>query len=802
MGVERDTSAKATGTAGTTAAGGGADAPVKAAAPKLLQFDARPFTKTRKVYDPLSRPFHRLNSPSFDIDAKGGFISKVRSSGDGHACGCRNPDDFKSSVFGKAIVGAVVDAVILAVTNGIPGAKDALDKVEEQAKKRGVDPRQAVIDFLSNTLERALFGGFMRFIPSWVPVNRQSYGPSFNTEDAHNVDAAGREQEVEVQGRLSRSYQTHHHRPYTQWSHYYQWAFHVDPMPGFKHLVGKGNVRSKADKATDRSGASSNDDPREGAIFIYDESSQHHLECLLDVGAFSIPPGNQKGQPAFVHPGVFYDKSWPTWPQSEDWFWAAGRYVYDCTHVTPPVKNEEGKDVELSPTLINPVKAFAVGRYEAALFEESDEPIPVTTFSFFACKRGGYYDFEGKHIAFNGENYEFAVDLPAVPEDKTVFDIGQISNFAKNTLVIRPRLLQKIEFAPYLAGADSQLLWARVQPIIQVVPGPDGTLPRMVKVTVPLKDFPDGSDACGFTISFGWLAPGVPRGVKKVTVKLDNLRLNGEKESLRMSVCVNGRWIFVPTTKPVGRDITSPHDLVQNFPDAAGLVFHLPPEKSVHVTAHGMHRRGFGEFIETLPTTNTDSRKDRRLSVGGVINLDPETEKILKEAVETKLGDIIPAEFWGKAKPVQEALDNDNFRKLLGKAVEDLVGQRRIAVWEEDVDFIEADATKKHEIACAVAREMSVFPVDAFNKPNEPMGFLERGGFASGTVPANPPEFDMKSLTAKLQNQKSASNTVSFTTQKTIETNDGGYIAFFKNGDEQDYILKVTATIADPDPPK
>jgi hypothetical protein len=215
-----------------------------------------------------------------------------------------------------------------------------------------------------------------------------------------------------------------------------------------------------------------------------------------------------------------------------------------------------------------------------------------------------------------------------------------------------------------------------------------------------------------------------------------------------------------------------------------------------------MHRRGFGEFIETLPTTNPDSRKDRRLSVGGVINVDPKTQELIKKAVETKLGDIIPEKFWGKAKPVQQALDNDNFRKLLGKAVEDLVGQRRIAVWEEDVDFIESDDKKKNEIACAVAREMSVFPVDAFNKPNEPMGFLERGSFAAGTDPQTPIDLEMKSMATKLQNQSSAIISVTFTTQKSRQTNDGGYIARSLDNAKKDYVLKVTATIAEPDPPK
>jgi hypothetical protein len=767
--------------------------------------DTRDFTHKRKVYDPLSRPFHRIGSRSYDtqVDVFNSVARKERSSGVGHDCGCRNPDDFKSSVFGAAILGAVVDAVELAVKKAVPGAKEAEDAVK---KLSGRDFAQELKDFLSTLIERELFGSFLRFIPSWAPVDRDGFGPSFKNlgaDKTHNV-VNGREAEVEIEGRLSRSYQTHHHRPYTQWSRYYHWAFHVVPMKGYAHLVGLGNIESDDDRAILKANPE-----RFGAINLYDDA-QSHLECLMDVGAFSTPPGNTKGGQVLTHPALFYDKRWPFWPQSGDWFWAAGRYVYDCTHVRkektkpdPEIPDDKAREVELSPTLINPVKAFAVGRFEAATFDETDAPIPVTRFSFFACKRGGYWDFEGKHLPFNADNYEFAVDLPPVPDEKVSFDVGQVADFDINTLVIRPRLLKKIEFAPYGTGLDSPLRFHTQAPVIQLVTPPEGSLPRMVKVIVPMKDIPADRDAYGFTLTMGWLSPTAATSVKKVTVKLAQLKLlDDTTDNLRMSVSVNGRWVFIPANNPTNKLIVSPNDRLQNYPDDTGIVLFLPVESGVHITAHGMRRFGLGEFLETKPTVDpTDQSKDRRLAVGGVFNVDEKTEKTIKDVVEKKISEVIPEKFWGNAKPVLTALDNDNFRKLLGKAVSDLVGQRRIVVWDNDVDFLESDPKRQHEIACAVAREMSVFPVALLNKPNGPMSFLQVGEFKIGTTPEDDGAFRVRSMLNTLATNKTAITTIEFRTDKSFQVTDGGFIVTESNRGF-DYALKVTATIADPDPPK
>jgi hypothetical protein len=792
------------------AAGAGATPPVTAA-PTPLKINNGAFTVDRKRYDPLSRPFHRLNARTYDkqVDV-GPTPGKVGPSGKGRDCGCRTADDFKSSVLTAAIVGTLIDTLDAAVSKALPGAAAVRAALEKQFGNKTDDLKKKITDFLSNLFERTLFGGFLKFIPAWVPVNRQGFGPSFDAEDAHNVGDDGREAEVEVEGRLSRSYQTHHHRPYTQWSRYYHWAFHVLPSVGFKHLVRKGSLRNKSDN--DLENASNQTLQR--AIEIYEDGlgldSRAHLECLLDIGAFSKPPGDTTGKQVLTHPGIFYDKSWPMWPQSGDWFWATGRYVYDCTHATE--EKEDGKDIQLYPSLINPVKAFATGRYEAELFDESDEPIPVTRFSFFACRKGGYWDFDGDHIPFGTVNYEFAVDLPPAPGGDVAYDIGAVGDFALNTLLIRPRLLQKIAFAPFSA-VDDTIRWHSEPPSIQVVRPTDGSLPRMVKVTVPMDTVPKDVDGYSFTISFGWLAPGAPTGVKKVTVKLAEIRFLQDRSDLRMTFCVNGRMIFFPTTNPP-KVFTGPRDSLQGFPDDTGIVLFLPPEKGVRITAFGMQRNGFGKFLETNrlvdPTFNGDESKrtdDRQLAVGGIFNVDKKTEDDLKKLAEKKISDVIPPALLGRFRKIEETLDDDTFRKLLGKAVSDLVGQRRIVVWEKDVDFQESDAAKKDEIACAVAREMSVFPVGLiFNDPNDPKGFVEFQSFDAGTFPGNQASIlDVKAMLSRQQSQNSATTTVEFNARPLVQAKDSEFVVSVLNdidGNVVDYVLKITATIADPDPPK
>jgi hypothetical protein len=798
-------------------------------APTPLQVNTRQFTVDRKAYDPLVRPFHRLNARTYDTQVDvGPTPSKIGPDGKGRDCGCRNRSDFKSSVLTGAIVGAFIDGLDSAINKAIPGSRDLRQALEKALLGKDTDLKKSLTDFLSKLFEGGLFGGFLKNIPSWVPVNRKGFGPDFDAKDAHNV-VDNTEAEIEIEGTLTRSYQTHHHRPYTQWSRYYHWAFHVVPAVGFKHLVRRGQLKSDADKSLE---ADTSTKQFSEAINIYDFDpgkgdgildTQADFECMLDIGAFTIPPGD-RGQP-LVHPGIFYDQSWPFWPMHGDYFWAAGRYVYDCTHVTTVKEKDQEKpdqpetEVDLHPALMNPVKAFATARYEATLFDESDEPLPCTRFSFFSCRKGGYWDFDAdKHLPFGNVDYEFAIDLPPAPSGDVSYDIGPLGDFALNTLVIRPRLLQKIEFAPHKAGGESPLRWHTEQPKVEIVKPADGSLPRMVKLTVPMSTVPKNVDGYGFTISFAWLAPGVPTGVKKVSVKLDKMIFQKERDDLRMTIAVNGRMVFVSTKNLSSKNLLNPSDSLQGFPGNAPIVLFLPPEKFVRISAHGSHVRGFGEFLEdhvlvdpAQPEDDPKNRtKDRRLAVGGVFNVSPDVEKFLKEAAEKKLGEQIPKQLQGNLKKFIDTLDNEDFRKLLKSAVGDLVGQRRIVVWDKDVDFQETDAAKKDEIACAVAREMSIFPFDFANFNNGPMGFVEFGNASTGgfdnrsaaTFPGDQSRLNVQAMSDRLKSTGSAVTTVDFFARPVTQVEEEEFAVVQLNPGDTDYQLTVSVTIADPDPPK
>jgi hypothetical protein len=341
----------------------------------------------------------------------------------------------------------------------------------------------------------------------------------------------------------------------------------------------------------------------------------------------------------------------------------------------------------------------------------------------------------------------------------------------------------------------------------------DGSLPRMAKVTVPMSTVPKNKDGYGFTLSFAWLAPGAPTGVKKVTVKLDKIVFNQNRNNVRMSIAINGRMIFLSTANVVNKTLINPGDPLQGFPGSAGITLFLPPEKSVRISAHGAQRRGFGEFLEekvtvdpTQPGDDVKTRtKDRRLAVGGVFNVSPEVQKALEDAAEKKLGEVIPDKLQGPFKNVIKVMDKEEVRKLLKAAVGDLVGQRRIVVWDKDVDFQESDAAKKDEIACAVAREMSIFPVDATNINNTPQGFIEfqfEGDNDAGTFPGDQSRLDVQNMLANLKNTGSAVTTIEFNARPAFQVEEEEFVVFQVNPGEVDYALTVSVTIADPDPPK
>ena len=771
------------------------------------------FTSTRKGYDPLHRAFHRVNFTGYDFALDNDpklLMTKEPPSGEGYPSGCRSPDDFTTSALMNALFDGLFEGLKNAANLAVPGSKQAIDLLNAQIKQQtGRDFEDELKKLLANAVEGAFFRTYMVHVPSWVPVNRKGYGPDFDSTNAHNVvteqGADGndkkKESEVEVEGVLSRSYLSRHHRPYTQWSRFYHWSFQVTPAPGFKHLVGLGDLlpeREDNDLFKDVSKGN-----REAGNALYNgpradkRTPVSTLECMLDLGALSNPPGDQPGgfnpsQP----PSILFDKRWPFWPQSGDYFWASGRFVYDCTHASNEKKT--GDKHGLHPTAINPIKAFAVTRYEAFKFDELDSFIPVTRFMFFATRKGGYQDFDDKSdIKITDTDYEFIVDLPPVDPDFGEFAIGRTPQFNLNTIVARPRLLKNIAFAPYGTGFDSNLRFHNQEPIIQLVRPTDGKPIRQMRVKIPMSKMPSNRDAWGFVLTMGWADDSQAAKVKRVVVKMPDLIFKRSSDQLRYNVCINGRWIYFPTTNPVGSD--SKHfrnisDGSQNHPGPDGLVLHIPDDGAVVITAQGMRRDDQGKYMETHKTTDADLTKDRRLRVGGVIQIDDATAKFIRDEIEKGLGRQIPDGVFKDLDKVKEILKDENIRKILGAAAADLLGQRRIVDWRKDVDTIETDPALAHANASAIAREMKVLPV--LNAANQPMGMVEVD-LPNGIV--KKPRTEMKVL-VDLQKTKQPPKVIEFQTMKTVQPHETGFmfIEIQNAPNNEDYTLRCTLEATDP----
>lgn len=766
-------------------------------APDVIKAPLEPLTFDKKPYDPHGRPFHRVRARTYDRgvdDAPNVEMTLEPPSGKGYDCGCRSPNDYRHTALFEAVVGAAVDGLIAAVNNEVPGAQAALDAISQASGTNVVD---ALKRWLANTIEGAFFRSYLRYVPSWAPVDRIAYGPQFRPKDEndrplpHNV-VNGREAEVEVEGHLTRSYLSRHHRPYTQWSNFYHWSFQVRPERGFRHLIGKGD--SPTESETDSMGATHS----EGIELYLHSATNSSLECLFDLGAMSKPPGDHKPVDTRKYPSILFSQKWPFWPQSGDWFWAAGRYVYDCTHAT-----DDDKTKGLHPTLINPTKAFAVARYEAFKFEENGDWIPATRFFFLATAKGGYWDFDGD-IKITDQDYEFVVDLPPLPDDIGEFSIGRTPEFDWNTIVVRPRLMKKIDPAPFGLGAESPRKWWKRDPILQLVRPEPGKLPRQLRVKVPLSQMkPEDGDAYGFVLSVGWNDPAQAARVRKVAVELSKLKLLGKRTDLRFHVCINGRWIFPNLGTNPDSEIPKLADNMQDptYPGPQGLILRLPDDGQVSITASGTQRFGYGDFMETNISVDNDHPKDdRQLRLGGIIEVDDDFLDDIREAIEQQLQQHIPEDVLDNVD-LDDLLDDDGILDILNAASQDLFGRRHVVVWKTEVDAIEADPTRAHVTASGITREMKVFPVAFVNKQNEPMGLVDRRLTAGSTAPPLP----MKNLIRLADEQNQSVTTQVYRAHKAKQAPDSGFISLqvnasnqFGQPDQEDYVLECKVTVSPP----
>lgn len=715
--------------------------------------DVTEYTNARKPHDLRRRPFHRIGCLSYDrsVDQPGVPALGIPP-GTARKSGARGPEDFVGSGLTKKIAKAMLDGiqallhlipvvnVILLVLEGINEAVDKLAHVDLIG-----EAKDKLATLIGQAFEAALFDQYMRAIPAWVPVGRVGYARDrFVYPDHGGERQASVEEEREVEGLLTASYQTARDIPHTQWTRYSHWSFHVQPLPGYRRVIGAGNIPHRGEDTFILSASEQTGTARFSPVVdLYGQVGDPgprpepgrtgSIECLMDVGAFSRPPGDGGSH------GVMFGPEWPFWPMTGDHFWAVGRWVYEATRVVQPVRGGD----ELFPTQINPIKAFAVARFEGFRFPENPGPVPAVRFLFFACSEGGYLNFreetdrDGKKhpapITLRDRDYQFIVDLPVKEGGKTPYPIGATTEFMRNTLVIRPRLLMQIQFAPFSSLLDATDRWVRgtrfheVMPTVELIRPDDPTRPpTQARVTVPMSRLPDRKPApevYGFDLRLGWHdAEGVDAR-DLVEVELDFASATFEKSSdpIRLKTCINGRWRVLSNQPRAG----------ERFPIGHREILHLPRDAPMAVAVHGTYRHGFGEYLEGKPAVDeVKPDRDRRLKVGGIIAVKKEYEEEL-ERLRQIGGDAARIQF------LSEEIERLN--DLL-EVLSEFIGQPHTPDWVSDIDAERKQGEEEKRRVSAIARELWVRPAPIITRADAPIGWVE--GIDDGRL--KPPSFHVR----------------------------------------------------------
>jgi hypothetical protein len=467
-------------------------------------------------------------------------------------------------------------------------------------------------DFVhSRGLLELLAKKIMHSIPNWVPVLPQN------------------DQEREVEGILLRSIHSSTDHPVTQWHHWYDWNFHIQPAlisessdsdrKFFEYLMSPANKKPELTPEAEKMGFTN-------AVIRpwYDTNLDRTLECEWDLGGFGGAISSIAQSRFFA--GPMFATDW-AWPMSGQYVWLAGRWIYDCGHALVG---------DLMHTELHPCKAVATARWEAVQFPENENLfVPGIQFMFFASKWGGYLNFNTIH----DKDYEFVVDLPASAIPTPVdYDIGHTPDFPRNTLVLRWDLLKKFDYSSFVnavhdpTGGPTPI--PAVDPIVELMEPFDPAKPQ-AKVTIPLTR-PELRDlnTYGVIVSLGWRDPdrSQARRVKKCSISLDDFCTSffsmkerdripeqGEKfmegGTWRVRFAVNGRWF----AKEFWIDPPPPPPAVHEGyrkPLGIKIVLHLSEEDGLHFSANGMIERTQGKY---MAQHDPDDRTLRFLSGGGVI---------------------------------------------------------------------------------------------------------------------------------------------------------------------------------------
>jgi len=434
-------------------------------------------------------------------------------------------------------------------------------------------PSQAERDFLDHLIR--LLGDTRRVItiaPAWVPVGRNGYDPNFE------------ENEKEVEGVLWQSFQTWTDVPLHQWHIWYDWNFHLVPARGYKYLRGRGNEHHGESGIPE--GSLSVNPPRGAGI-------ETTIECEWDAGAFGTDIND-------AHPGPMFDSTFGAtvdpqfdwaWPQSGQYVWTAGRWIYDCGHEHAGMMRSE----------LHPCKAAASARWEAVKFDENEKYVPAIQFVFFASRFGGYWDVP----TITDRDYEFIVDLPKIEAAARAWDIGHTPDFPLNTVVLSPRLLHKFDSDPFAAARGEVKGKDDLEPILEPIPGADPTkTPEQIKVKIPLTQLQGQQvDAYGVIVSLGWFDPdgSQARKVRKIRVefpKVHKAAVNHDvfAEEWRLRIGVNGRWF--------SRNRNQVHNN-RDIGLGKAAEFLLSEDDFVTITAHGTEENLVGDFMKRAEGNRT-----------------------------------------------------------------------------------------------------------------------------------------------------------------------------------------------------
>jgi len=331
----------------------------------------------------------------------------------------------------------------------------------------------------------------VRMVPRWVPVRGAG---------SNNIITA--DEVVEVEGIATRSFGNPIEVPFFNWHFWFNWNIQVKPEPEYVPLLTPG-LPNPVQPDTKQGGATAV--LRDGSIEIQWDAGG----LASDRGPYlnGFPESQMDSHDGPITNGL------NCWPMTGMLVWAAGRWVYDCCQATAGTN-------PLMRTMINPPKALATARWQAFRFDENTHDVPAIQFMFLAASAASYL----AHATLNDTDYEFVVDLPPIEVPVSPFPIGHRPDFLQNTIVVRPRLLKKLQ---PLAQAGAALIEPEIEPI---PPDDPSGAPKQVKVKIPAAAIK--GTAAGFLLSMGWFDPNLEqaRRVKFCEVSITGFHPHVKRE--------------------------------------------------------------------------------------------------------------------------------------------------------------------------------------------------------------------------------------------------------------------------------